>query len=74
MFSTTRERLARLEIDPFDHPFSENESAKISTTINMPVEPWPKRKLKELYMLILDGLKEIPADAGYRKLTEELVR
>lgn len=69
-----REEKAKLEIDPFDHPAAEYESDKPTTGTPEQVEAWPRRKLKELYIHTLEFLKELPEDAGYRILVEELTR
>jgi len=69
-----RERKARLEIDPYDNPMAERESSKPNTGTLIPVEPWPRRKLKELYLFTLEFLKELPEDFGYRVLVEEMTR
>jgi hypothetical protein len=69
-----REEKARLEKDPFDHPAYEIEATRSNTGDNVQVEMWPRRKLKELYVHTLEILKDLPEDAGYRILVEELTR
>lgn len=69
-----REAKAALEKDPFDHPAYDTESTKPNTGDAIQVEVWPRRKLKELYMYTLEYLKELPEDAGYRILIEEMTR
>lgn len=69
-----RETKAKLETDPFDHPAYDTESTKQNTGDAIQVEIWPRRKLKELYVYTLEYLKDLPEDAGYRIIVEELTR
>jgi hypothetical protein len=69
-----RESKAKLEIDPLDHPAYETEATRTNTEDVVQVELWPRRKLKELYIHTLEILKDIPEDAGYRIIVEEMTR
>ena len=69
-----REGKAKTELDPFDHPSFDTESTKPNTGDPNQVEAWPRRKLKELYIQTLEFLKDIPEDAGYRIVVEEMTR
>jgi hypothetical protein len=70
----SRERKARIELDPFDNPYLDRESIKPGMDEPLQPEPWPRRKLKELYVIALELFKDIPEDDNYRKLMEELTR
>jgi hypothetical protein len=74
MSNVSRERKARIELDPFDNPYLDIESAKPGIDEPGQPEPWPRRKLKELYILALELFKDIPDDDNYRKLMEEMTR
>lgn len=69
-----REKRAKIEDDPFDHKAFDWESYKQNSGAPRQVEPWPRRKLKELYLFTLEFLKEFPEEWGYRTFTEELSR
>lgn len=69
-----REGKAKLETDPFDHPAYDTEATRTNTGDVVQVELWPRRKLKELYIHTLEILKELPEDAGYRIMIEEMTR
>lgn len=69
-----RESKSKLETDPFDHPAFDTEATRTNTGEPSQVEIWPRRKLKELYIHTLEILKELPEDAGYRILVEEMTR
>jgi len=74
------------EYDDSDLPLHEREfnelkykqrpkNMKISTgLVYMDVEPFPRMKLMKIYYIILDKLKELPKNAGYRVFVEELTK
>ncbi|CAG9317877.1 unnamed protein product [Blepharisma stoltei] len=70
----TREKRAKLEDDPYDNPWADVENTKANSLSPLPVEPYPRRKLKELLLITLERLKEFPEDWGYRILVEETCR
>ena len=40
----------------------------------MDVEPFPRMKLMKLYYMILDELKDLPDQYGYKFLSQEMTR
>jgi hypothetical protein len=73
----TRERKAKIEMDAYDNPFLEVETTRVNAGDNEQsslVDPYPRRKLKELYMYTLEYLKQLPEDFNYRLLVEEMTR
>lgn len=73
-FSSAADTRAKLEQDRYDNPYMDTEQTQPSHRIMMPVDPFPRRKLKELYMIALEKFKDLPATAGYRIVMEELTR
>ena len=48
---------------------------KLSTGIAfLDVEPYPRMKLMKLYYMILDELKQLPDEYGYKVLSEEMTK
>ena len=73
-FAAAREKQAKLEQDPYDNPYLDVENPSPNHRALQPVEPFPRRKLKELYILGLERFKDLPSSAGYRIVMEELTR
>lgn len=74
LFATADDRRAKLEADAFDNPYLDTENSRPSLRTMQYQEPFPRRKLKELYITALDRLKDLPASANYRIFMEELTR
>lgn len=73
-FSSASDTTAKLEQDRYDNPYLDVEQTSPSHRVMMPVEAFPRRKLKELYMIALEKFKDLPPTAGYRVVMEELTR
>mmetsp|Transcript_30193 Transcript_30193/g.53480 ORF Transcript_30193/g.53480 Transcript_30193/m.53480 type:complete len:177 (-) Transcript_30193:4138-4668(-) len=72
-----RERKAKIELDAYDNPFLEVESTRVNhgdNELSSVVDPFPRRKLKELYLYTLEYIKGIPEDFNYRIFVEEFTR
>lgn len=72
-----RETKAKIEMDAYDNPFLEVETMRVSHADNemsSVLDPFPRRKLKELYLYTLEYIKQIPEDFNYRLLVEEMTR
>ena len=61
----------------FDHQkyMQRDGPLKLSTGIAfLDVEPFPRMKLMKLYYMILDELKQLPDEYGYKVLSEEMTK